>query len=179
MPTSYFMSHPFENWTRTDSELLGTVEVDVDWSVPVDQMRAELRRILENDELWDGRVCVLQVTDAVGGNIRLRALVSANDAAALWDLRCLVRERLVSYVWEHGRDALPRVRAELDGHQDTARPAEPERRPEHVPEHPPSEDSRVFGGSDDGERRGAAFVGRDAPATPDSDSVSDSSQRQG
>jgi hypothetical protein len=179
LPTSYFTTKPFENWTRTGSAVLGTAEFDVDWSAPVEALRTELRTVCEGSELWDGRVCVLQVTDAVGGNIRLRALVSAHDAAALWDLRCLVRERLVSYVWQHGRDALPRVRAEFDGHPAGARPVEPEPGPDHRDEHRPAEDSRVFSGSDDGEARGAAFVGRDAPATAAPGPVSDSSQRQG
>ena len=106
LPTSYFTSKPFENWTRTGSAVLGTAEMDVDWSVPVEPMRAELRSVCEGSQLWDRRVCVLQVTDAIGGMIRLRALVSAADAPSLWDLRCLVRERLVAWVWEHQRHAL-------------------------------------------------------------------------
>ena len=104
LPTSYFTTKPFQNWTRTGSAVLGTAEIDVDWSAPVEPLRAELRAVCEGTELWDGRVCVLQVTDAIGGMIRLRALVSANDAGALWDLRCLVRERLVAWVWEHRRE---------------------------------------------------------------------------
>ena len=103
LPTSYFTTKPFQNWTRTSSAVLGTAELDVDWSIPVEPLRAELRAVCEGSELWDGRVCVLQVTDAVGGMVRLRALVSAADAPALWDLRCLVRERLVAYVWQHQR----------------------------------------------------------------------------
>jgi len=87
LPTSYFTSTPFENWTRTRSAVLGTAEFDVDWSVPVQQMRDELRRLLEGTPLWDGRVCVLQVTEATGGMVRLRALVSPADAPSLWDLR--------------------------------------------------------------------------------------------
>jgi hypothetical protein len=150
LPTSYFTTKPFENWTRKGSEVLGTAEFDVDWSVPVEAMRAEMRKVCENTDLWDGRVCVLQVTDAVGGNVQLRALVSAHDAAALWDLRCLVREKLVTYLWEHRQDALPRLRAELEG-------TRTEELPKRAPE--PSEDSRVFGGSDDGEQRGAEFKG--------------------
>jgi hypothetical protein len=156
LPTSYFTTKPFENWTRKGSEVLGTAEFDVDWSVPVEAMRAELRKVCENTDLWDGRVCVLQVTDAVGGNVRLRALVSAHDAAALWDLRCLVREKLVTYLWEHRQDALPKLRAELDG-------ARTEEAPKRAPE--PSEDFRVFGGSDDGEQRGAEFKGPEEPVT--------------
>jgi small-conductance mechanosensitive channel len=162
LPTSYFTTKPFQNWTRTGSAVLGTAEIDVDWSTAVEPLRAELRAVCEGSELWDGRVCVLQVTDAVGGMIRLRALVSAPDAAALWDLRCLVRERLVVHVWEHQREALPRVRAELDG-----RP-QPPVHPVTQPAGPaPSGDSRVFSGGVDGERRGAAFAGPADGAGPD------------
>ncbi len=170
LPTSYFTSKPFENWTRTGSAVLGTAELDVDWSVPVEPMRAELRSVCEGSPLWDGRVCVLQVTDAVGGMIRLRALVSAADAPSLWDLRCLVRERLVGWVWENRRDALPRVRNEVGtSHEsDAARP--PIGRPGPAPE--ASGDDRVFSGGDDGEARGAAFAGPDEPAPVSSGPVS-------
>jgi hypothetical protein len=114
LPTSYFTTKPFQNWTRTGSAVLGTAEIDVDWSAPVEELRTELRRVCEGSELWNGNVCVLQVTEAIGGMIRLRALVSADDAGALWDLRCLVRERLVSWVWENRPGVLPRLRADTD-----------------------------------------------------------------
>jgi small-conductance mechanosensitive channel len=161
LPTSYFTTKPFQNWTRTGSAVLGTAELDVDWSVPVESIRARLREVCQGSELWDGRVCVLQVTDAVGGVIRLRALVSAADAPALWDLRCLVRERLVEYVWENHQDALPRTRADIatvpptvaghDGRGGSA-PLRPV---------PLSGDDRVFSGGDDGKARGETFAGPD------------------
>lgn len=158
LPTSYFTTKPFQNWTRTGSALLGTAEIDVDWSVPVEDLRGELRVVCESTDLWDGRVCVLQVTDAVGGMIRLRALVSAQDAGALWDLRCLVRERLVSWVWENQRGVLPRLRADIDpprpGGRSGLAPA-----PAHTPAPAAGPDGRVFAGGADGEARGAAFVG--------------------
>ena len=158
LPTSYFTTKPFQNWTRTGSAVLGTAELDADWSVPVEDMRAEMRRVCEGSELWDGRVCVLQVTEAIGGMIRLRALVSAHDAGTLWDLRCLVRERLVTWVWENRPGALPRLRADTD-----PPPAAPP-----APRRPPTEDGQVFAGSADGDARGAAFVGPDEemPAAP-------------
>ncbi|HEX8347337.1 MAG TPA: mechanosensitive ion channel domain-containing protein [Actinoplanes sp.] len=185
LPTSYFTTKPFQNWTRTGSAVLGTAEIDVDWSAPVEPLRAELRLVCENSDLWDGRVCVLQVTEALGGLVRLRALVSAHDAGTLWDLRCIVRERLVAWVWEHRREALPRWRADVaDGAGATAPTAagaptaasaaggggtpaagdgpvppvvvrQATRAGEMAPE-----DARVFGGSDDGDARSAAFVGR-------------------
>ena len=113
LPSTYFTSTPFENWTRTSSELLGAVELDVDWRVPVDRMRAELVRIVEASELWDRRVQVLQITDAVGGMVHVRVLVSAEDSAALFDLRCLVRERLVDFLRAEHPEALPLQRVEL------------------------------------------------------------------
>lgn len=112
LPSTYFTTTPFQNWTRHSSELLGAVELDVDWRVDVDAMRAELDRVLGDTDLWDGRAKVLQVTEAVGGLVRVRALVTAVDAGTLWDLRCLVRERLVAWVRSQDRDGLPRQRFE-------------------------------------------------------------------
>jgi small-conductance mechanosensitive channel len=161
LPTSYFTTKPFQNWTRTGSAVLGTAELDVDWSVPVEPLRAELRIVCEGSELWDGRVCVLQVTDAVGGVVRLRALVSAADAPALWDLRCLVRERLVGYVWENHKDALPRTRADVASVPPSAPPPSPS--PGSAPLRPllPSGDDRVFSGGNDADARREKFAGPD------------------
>ncbi|GHF14962.1 mechanosensitive ion channel protein MscS [Amycolatopsis deserti] len=149
VPTAQFMSQPFENWTRRDAALLGTVELDVDWTMPVEEMREELRRILESTDLWDGRVSVLQVTDATHTLVRVRALVSAVDAPTLWDLRCLVRERLVHWVRGKHPYAVPRLRAE----QVPGTPARPVENP--APDH----DARVFGDSVDGLVREHAFNG--------------------
>ena len=110
LPSTYFTSTPFQNWTRRNSELLGAVELDVDWGVDVGAMRAELERVVGDTELWDGRTQVLQVTDAVGGVVRVRALVTAVDAGTLFDLRCHVREQLVSWV-QRQDDARPPAHA--------------------------------------------------------------------
>jgi len=168
LPTSYFTTKPFQNWTRTGSAVLGTAEIDVDWSAPVEPMRAELRAVCEGTELWDGRVCVLQVTDAVGGMIRLRALVSAHDAGSLWDLRCLVRERLVAWVFEHQRNSLPRLRADV-AQGERVLPGQDAHHP--AADRPAGEaeaggDARVFGGTGDGAERAVAFSGPDEQASP-------------
>ncbi|MFT4263301.1 MAG: mechanosensitive ion channel [Nocardioides sp.] len=113
LPSTYFAQNPFQNWTRNSSELLGSVEFDVDWRVDTDGLRLELSRILAGTDLWDGRVQVLQVTDAVGGVVRVRVLVTAHDAPTLFDLRCLVRERLIAWMQRHNADGLPRGRMEL------------------------------------------------------------------
>jgi small-conductance mechanosensitive channel len=115
LPCTYFTTTPFENWTRRAADLLGTVEIDLDFRVPLAGLRAELDRLLESSQLWDHRTGVLQVTDAVGGNVRVRALVSAPDAPTLWDLRCYVREGLVEWLQREAPDALPRTRLEGPG----------------------------------------------------------------
>ncbi|MET7864961.1 mechanosensitive ion channel family protein [Micromonospora taraxaci] len=161
LPTSYFTSKPFQNWTRTESAVLGTAEFDVDWAVPVQTMREELRRLVEGTELWDGRVCVLQVTDATGGMVRIRALVSAADAGSLWDLRCLVREHLVTWIRDNRPTAMPRVRTEL-GDSTSNLPwqwVQPRRPVRRLSDTEAPDDARVFGGSDDGDARSEAFVG--------------------
>jgi small-conductance mechanosensitive channel len=113
LPSSYFTTTPFQNWTRTSADILGTVELDVDWSVPVEAMREAARRVVEGSDLWDGRVFGLQITDATGGLVRARVLVSAADSSRLWDLRCLIRERLVAWLQQEHPAALPRTRTEL------------------------------------------------------------------
>jgi small-conductance mechanosensitive channel len=111
LPSTYFTNTPFENWTRTASELVGTVELDVDWTVPVDGMREELDRLLGETDLWDGRSAGIQVTEATGGLVRVRASASAESAPKLWDLRCYLREGLVGWVQRSGA-GVPRTRWE-------------------------------------------------------------------
>ncbi|SCL33347.1 Small-conductance mechanosensitive channel [Micromonospora nigra] len=166
LPTSYFTSTPFQNWTRTESAVLGTAEFDVDWSIPVQAMREELRRLAEGSDLWDGRVCVLQVTDATGGAIKVRALVSAANAGSLWDLRCLVREQLVAWVRDNRPTAMPRMRAEVgDAGSNLAwQWVQPRRAARPRADGGMPDDARLFGGGDDGNARSEAFVGPDEPA---------------
>ncbi|MDB5267844.1 MAG: mechanosensitive ion channel protein MscS [Hymenobacter sp.] len=115
LPLNYFIEKPFQNWTRTSARLTGAVFLQTDYTVPVDALRAELRRLLEASPLWDERVCVLQVTDSKERTLELRALVSAANASALWDLRCAVREGLVAFLQRQYPESLPRTRAEVAG----------------------------------------------------------------
>jgi len=119
LPSTYFTTTPFQNWTRTSSELLGTVELDVDWAVSPAALRTHLHTILAQSVLWDGVASGVQITEATGGLVRARIMVSATDAATLWDLRCEVRERLVEWVHSQRPSMLPRSRviSQRDGAQ--------------------------------------------------------------
>lgn len=118
IPITYFIDKPFQNWTRVSADILGTVFLYVDHTVPIAAIREELQRILEDAEWWDRKVCVLQVTNTSERTVELRALMSAEDASLAWTLRCHVREKLVEFVRTHYPHALPRLRAELNPLQD-------------------------------------------------------------
>ncbi|MBK4348574.1 mechanosensitive ion channel family protein [Lacisediminihabitans changchengi] len=125
LPSTYFTTTPFENWTRNSSELLGSVEFDLDWRVSPVRMRERLEQILAGTTLWDQRASVLQVTDAVGGFVRVRILVTAIDAPTLFDLRCLVREQMVEWLQSTDPEALPHSRIEIVQDQPAPRPSAP------------------------------------------------------
>jgi small-conductance mechanosensitive channel len=113
VPLTYFIEKPFQNWTRVTADLIGTVFLYVDYRVRVEDVRAQLKRILDESGMWDGKTWGVQVTNADARSMELRALMSAPDSGSAWNLRCHVRERLIAWVQETQPDALPRIRAEL------------------------------------------------------------------
>ena len=114
LPITYFIERPFQNWTRSSADILGTVFLHADYSVPLDALRAELTRILSMSPFWDGKVNVLQVTDAKEHTLEIRALASAADASLAWDLRCEVREKLIQFLQTNYPESLPRLRASVE-----------------------------------------------------------------
>jgi hypothetical protein len=115
LPISYFIEKPFRNWTRTSADLIGSVYLYVDYTVPVQEIREEVLRILKNST-WDGKVWGLQVTDATEHSMQLRAIMSAPDSSSAWNLRC-EREKLIDFMRTKHPEALPRFRADLQGQE--------------------------------------------------------------
>jgi small-conductance mechanosensitive channel len=115
LPINYFIEKPFQNWTRSTSEILGTVFLYVDHTCPVDAVRAEFIRLLSLTPLWDKRVQVLQVTDVKEHTIELRALVSAGNSSKAFDLRCYIREGLVRFIADKYPQSLPLNRLAING----------------------------------------------------------------
>jgi small-conductance mechanosensitive channel len=107
LPLTYFIEKPFQNWTRTTSEIIGTVFIYVDYTLPVERVREELQRILKESPLWNGKTCVLQVTEFTETTMQLRCLMSANSSSAAFDLRCIVRERMISFLQKNYPQSLP------------------------------------------------------------------------
>jgi small-conductance mechanosensitive channel len=115
IPLSYFIEKPFQNWTYASPDLIGSVFLHVDYTVPLQRMREKLNEILSASKLWDGKVSVLQVTDTPGNMIELRVLASAGSGGAAWDLRCEIREKMITFLQAEYPHALPRQRAEITG----------------------------------------------------------------
>lgn len=113
LPCTYFTTTPFENWTRKDSEMVGTVVLQLDWRVDFAALRTEFERLLEVSEQFNGRSSNLVVTDATAGLVSVRTSMTADDASLLFDLQCFVREGLVTWVQRHDPDGLPRQRFEV------------------------------------------------------------------
>lgn len=114
VPTTYFIDHPFQNWTRVSADILGTVFIYADYTLPVDKVRDELTRILEASEHWDGQVNVLQVTDSKERTMEIRALMSAVDSPTAWNLRVEVREKLIGFLQQNYPECLPKTRLEME-----------------------------------------------------------------
>lgn len=113
VPVSYFIEKPIQNWTRNTADLLGTVFLYADYSVPVEAVRNELHHVLEASKMWDRKAWGLQVTNTTDRTMELRALMSAPDSSTAWNLRCYVREKLILFLQEHFPQSLPRMRAEV------------------------------------------------------------------
>jgi small-conductance mechanosensitive channel len=114
VPLQWFIENPFQNWTRRTSHILGTVFVWADYRMPVDPCRKEAERICKNSPDWDGRVCLIEVTEAGERAMQMRVLVSAANSPKAWNLRCQVREGLIQFIAREYPEYLPRVRADVN-----------------------------------------------------------------
>jgi small-conductance mechanosensitive channel len=118
VPLSYFIEKPFQNWTRESTNLIGTVFLYVDFTAPIEAIRAKFLEIVRASKLWDGEVAKLNVTDAKESSIELRALASARSAGDAFELRCEIREKLIEFLQREYPSALPHTRAETMKRQD-------------------------------------------------------------
>jgi small-conductance mechanosensitive channel len=115
IPLQWFIEHPFQNWTRSSSQIIGSVFFWVDYTTDLAPLRAEATRLAEASKDYDGRVCLLQVVDTSQTAMQLRLIVSSPSAGQSWDLRCELREGVIAFMQRTQPQALPRMRAEVEG----------------------------------------------------------------
>jgi len=114
LPITYFVENPFQNWTRSDASITGTILFYLDYNVPVDKVREKARELAEADPLWNRDVFAVQVTDTTPTSIILRILVSAADAPSAFDLRCQIREELIVFLRDEYPQSLPQTRVQIE-----------------------------------------------------------------
>ena len=114
LPTSYFLEKPFQNWTRTTADILGTVFIYTDYTISVETLRVELSRLLKDCELWDKKVNVIQVTDSKENYMEIRILVSAKNSPTAWDLRVYIREKMIEFIQKNYPESFPKTRINIE-----------------------------------------------------------------
>ena len=112
LPITYFVDKPFQNWTRNESNLIGTAFFNLNYNTPVEKLRTKLEEILLSSPLWDRRSWALQVTDTNAQWMVVRAIMSARSSSQAFDLRCYVREKMIEYIVAEFPDALPGLKIE-------------------------------------------------------------------
>jgi small-conductance mechanosensitive channel len=113
LPITYFTEKPFQNWTRNDAQILGSVFLYLDYSMPLDPLRKHFEKVLSETTLWDQQTQVLQVTDTNEKTMTIRLLMTAQNSPTAWDLRCYVREKMIEFIQQNYPQSLPHVRATL------------------------------------------------------------------
>lgn len=113
LPSTYFTATPFENWTRRDDRVTGTVFFDLDWRIDMEGLRQELQRVVAASEYNSGRPAKLVITDATGGYVRARVTVSGDNPDATWFMQLDIRESLVAWLQKNNPEALPRARVQM------------------------------------------------------------------
>jgi small-conductance mechanosensitive channel len=115
VPLSHFIEKPFQNWTRASADMLGTVEVYTDYTLPLADIRQEVKRLVEASPNWDRKAWNVQVTGATEKTMQVRVLASAANAGKAFDLRCEIREKLIEFIQKNHAQSLPKLRTNLDG----------------------------------------------------------------
>jgi small-conductance mechanosensitive channel len=133
VPLQYFIEHPFQNWTRSSSQILGSVLLWFDYGLPLEPLRAEMERLCTASGDWDGRVMVMQVVDSNEKAMQVRALMSSANSSKSFDLRCAVREGLIAFVRRDFPEFLPRMRGEIGSEVKVIEPVSATVRPARSP----------------------------------------------
>ena len=123
VPLGYFIEKPFQNWTRVSAQLLGSVVLWVDYTLPMDELRSALKKIIETHPLWDKRFWNVQVTDTTERTMQIRVLATSADSSRGWDLRCDIREKIITYIQQNHSESLPQFRTQISEEKSLLAPA--------------------------------------------------------
>jgi small-conductance mechanosensitive channel len=115
VPLTFFISQSFQNWTRTRADITGVITFKLDFKTPVEEVREQVGKFVEEDKDYDGRFWNVQITDADDRAMTLRVLCTAANASKAWDMRCRIREKVITWLQKELPGSLPRLRADVTG----------------------------------------------------------------
>jgi hypothetical protein len=110
LPTDHLMDKGLQNLTLQSSELLGTIFIYTDYTLPVESVRKKFFELLNTSPLWNREVATFQVSDIQPNCMEMRGLLSAKDSAQLWNLRCHIREKLIEFIVQQYPECLAKTR---------------------------------------------------------------------
>ncbi len=112
LPVTWFLEKPFQNWTRTTSDITGSIFLYVDYNFPVESLRKIIPELLKGNNNWDGRIWNVQVTKATEKYKEIRILVSSSDSSKNWDLKTDLMENLIDFINENYPGSFAKIRIE-------------------------------------------------------------------
>lgn len=98
VPIEKVLHEVFENWSVPGDGILGIIEIPIDPTAPVALLRDHFESLVRNHPAHDGREWVLQVTDLSERRALLRGKVSTSDIAAVFPMRCDLRESMMQFL---------------------------------------------------------------------------------
>ena len=133
VPLNQFIDDSFQNWTRSTTQLIGSVFMYLDYTFPVERLREEAQRFVETQELWDKEVFGVAVTDNNADVMTVRIIASGSNSGNTFNLRCAVREHLIGWIQEHFPEHLPKTRVEMSPGGSGSSPQAPSPSAEELP----------------------------------------------
>jgi small-conductance mechanosensitive channel len=113
VPLNYFIQQPFYNWTRQAGANIGSVLLYLDYSAPIERIRAKAVEFAEQTKQPGGKLVNVQVTNTSPVAIELRVLVTAASVGDTANFCAELREKLISFLQSECPQALPRRRHEV------------------------------------------------------------------
>ena len=110
LPVTWFLENPFQNWTRSDSAIIGSVFFYVDYGFPVESIRGVLPGMLKGNSNWDERIWNVQVTKTTEQYKEVRILLSSSDSSKNWDLKTEMMEKVIEFIHGNYPDAFAKIR---------------------------------------------------------------------
>ncbi len=107
-PVNYFVSHPFENWSKNGPSLIKTVDLKLDHHADVGALRKAFSIfVTSDDDVIEKDEAKLLVTDHDYRAMTITCYARAADPSTGWDMHCRLREFMLAEIGKLEAELLP------------------------------------------------------------------------